>query len=198
MQETWVGSLGWEDPLKKGMATHFSILAWRIPWTEEAWWGCKESDTTEWPGTSKDKGGRKQWIVEQWKYTVWYCNRCYMSLSLSHSVVRKSGLPFLSPGNPPDPGIKPMSPAWQMDSLPLRHQGSPRVTVHLSKPMEHTTEWVYPNVNYEQGLLSSCDSRASHCSDQTPLATTTEKPMQKQRPSTAKQWINKQLKLKNY
>ena len=35
MQETWVRSLGWEDPLEKGMATHARILAWRIPWTEE-------------------------------------------------------------------------------------------------------------------------------------------------------------------
>ena len=35
MQETWVASLGWEDPLEKGMSTHSSILAWRIPWTEE-------------------------------------------------------------------------------------------------------------------------------------------------------------------
>ena len=34
MQETWVQSLGREDPLEKGMATHSSILAWRIPWTE--------------------------------------------------------------------------------------------------------------------------------------------------------------------
>ena len=34
MQETWVSSLGWEDPLESGMATHSSILAWRIPWTE--------------------------------------------------------------------------------------------------------------------------------------------------------------------
>ena len=33
MLETWVRSLGWEDPLKKGKATHSSILAWRIPWT---------------------------------------------------------------------------------------------------------------------------------------------------------------------
>ena len=33
MQETWVQSLGWEDPLEKGIATHSSILAWRIPWT---------------------------------------------------------------------------------------------------------------------------------------------------------------------
>ena len=35
MRETWVQSLGWEDPLEEGMATHSSILAWRIPWTEE-------------------------------------------------------------------------------------------------------------------------------------------------------------------
>ena len=35
LQETKVGSLGWEDPLEEGMATHSSILAWRIPWTEE-------------------------------------------------------------------------------------------------------------------------------------------------------------------
>ena len=35
MQETWVLSLGWEDSLEKGMVTYSSILAWRIPWTEE-------------------------------------------------------------------------------------------------------------------------------------------------------------------
>ena len=35
MRETWVRFLGWEDPLEKGMATHSSILVWRIPWTEE-------------------------------------------------------------------------------------------------------------------------------------------------------------------
>ena len=35
MWETWVRFLGWEDPLEKEMATHSSILAWRIPWTEE-------------------------------------------------------------------------------------------------------------------------------------------------------------------
>ena len=35
MQEIWVQSLGREDPLEKGMASHFSILAWSIPWTEE-------------------------------------------------------------------------------------------------------------------------------------------------------------------
>ena len=35
VQETWVRSLGWEDPLEEGMATHSNILAWRIPWTEQ-------------------------------------------------------------------------------------------------------------------------------------------------------------------
>ena len=49
MQETWVPSLGWEDPLGKGMATHSSILVWRIPQTEEPGspWGQKELDMTE-------------------------------------------------------------------------------------------------------------------------------------------------------
>ena len=49
--ETWVRSLGREDPLEKEMATHSSILAWRIPWTEEPGGlqstGRQESDTTE-------------------------------------------------------------------------------------------------------------------------------------------------------
>ena len=35
VQETWVQPLGWEDPLEKGMAAHASILAWKIPWSEE-------------------------------------------------------------------------------------------------------------------------------------------------------------------
>ena len=51
MWETWVRSLGLKDPLEKEMATRSSILAWRIPWTEELGglqsWGRKESDTTE-------------------------------------------------------------------------------------------------------------------------------------------------------
>ena len=50
IQETCVRSLGGEDPLEKGMATHSSVLAWRIPWTEEPGslqsTGSKESDKT--------------------------------------------------------------------------------------------------------------------------------------------------------
>ena len=51
MWETWVRSLGWGDPLEEGMATHSSILAWRIPMDRGAWQapvhGVAESDTTE-------------------------------------------------------------------------------------------------------------------------------------------------------
>ena len=52
LRETWVRSLGWEDPLEEGMATHSSILAWRIPMDRGAWRAtvhsvAKESDTTE-------------------------------------------------------------------------------------------------------------------------------------------------------
>ena len=50
MQETWVPSLGWEDTLEKGIVAYSSILAWRIPWTEEPGglqsMGCKEADMT--------------------------------------------------------------------------------------------------------------------------------------------------------
>ena len=51
-QETYVWSLGWEDPLEEEMATHSSTLAWRLPWTEEPGgvrpiWGRKESDMTK-------------------------------------------------------------------------------------------------------------------------------------------------------
>ena len=53
VQETWVQSLGQEDPFEKGMATHSSVLAWKTSWTEEpddqgySPWGCKVSDMTE-------------------------------------------------------------------------------------------------------------------------------------------------------
>ena len=53
MQLTWVQSLGCEDPLEKGMATHSSILAWRIPWTEK-------------PGGSQSMGLQR---VEKWEKT---------------------------------------------------------------------------------------------------------------------------------
>ena len=56
MRETQVRSLGWEDPLEKGMATHFSNLAWRIPWTEK-------------PGVLQSMGHKKSDMTEQLTHT---------------------------------------------------------------------------------------------------------------------------------
>ena len=48
MWETWVRSLGWEDPLKEGMAAHSSILAWRIPMDRGAWWATVHEVAKSW------------------------------------------------------------------------------------------------------------------------------------------------------
>ena len=67
--ETWVRSLGWEDPLEKGKTTHSRILAWRVPWTPYNPWGRKESNTPEpfslsrpkrikTPGSEKERGSK--------------------------------------------------------------------------------------------------------------------------------------------
>ena len=55
MRETWVGSLGWEDPLEKGKATHSSVGAWRIPW------GGIQSDTTEHLSLHLEHGQERSW-----------------------------------------------------------------------------------------------------------------------------------------
>ena len=61
MQDAWVRSLGWEDPLEEGMATHSSILAWRIPMDSGAWWatvhGVAKSQTRL-TNTCKNGGGK--------------------------------------------------------------------------------------------------------------------------------------------
>ena len=80
MRETCVRSLGWEDPLEKGMATHSNILAWRIPQTEEP--GrlynaccCKESDTTERLSLHTMYNGKALKIWEERKATYKECFR---------------------------------------------------------------------------------------------------------------------------
>ena len=59
MQETWVRSLGQEDSLEKEMATHCSVLAWRIPWTEE-------------PGGLQSAGS--QGVGHDWAASIHFCN----------------------------------------------------------------------------------------------------------------------------
>ena len=65
MQEIWAQSLGWDGPLEKGMAAHSSILAWRIPWTEE-------------PGRLQPRGLKESGISEQ------------LTLSLSKIFTRRT------------------------------------------------------------------------------------------------------------
>ena len=83
MQETWVWTLGQEDPLEKGTANHFSVLAWSIPWMEEpGWvyspWGLKELDTTEWltlwgfpSGTSGKEPICQCWRCKRGRFDPW-------------------------------------------------------------------------------------------------------------------------------
>ena len=127
--ETWVRSLGWEDPLEKGMATYSSILAWRIPWTEE-------------PGGLQSMGLQRvghDWATFTFNSVLfWYTSvhTSYYTYIFIHivtvvqllsrvwffvtpwTVARQaplfmelsrqeywSGLPFPSPGDLPNPGI---------------------------------------------------------------------------------------------
>ena len=71
MQETQVEALGWEDPLEKETAAHFSILAWRIPWTEEPdrlqLMGLRRSQTrlSIWAHTLSDIYNHSDWLLRK-------------------------------------------------------------------------------------------------------------------------------------
>ena len=71
LQETWVPSLCWGDPLEEGMATHSSILAWKIPWAEEPGglqsMGHKESDMME---TTQYTHTHQRQVKNQWSEIV--------------------------------------------------------------------------------------------------------------------------------
>ena len=107
-----VRSLGQEDPLEEGMATHSSTLAWRIPWTEP-WWATVYG-VTEWLS-------RVLLFATPW--TVAY--QAPRSMGFSRQEYW-SGLPFPSSGDLPNPGMEPGSPALQTDALPSEPPGKPR------------------------------------------------------------------------
>ena len=71
MQETWIPSLGQKDPLRKELATHSSILVWRIPWTKEPgrlqFLGLQELDMTEW--LNNKNSGKKGVAFLAWLLT---------------------------------------------------------------------------------------------------------------------------------
>ena len=80
MRENWFRSLGWEDPLEKGMATHSSILAWRIPWTEEPGklqsMGSQESDTIE--QLSPRRWSFPAFGLKTEKFSSWVLKACWL------------------------------------------------------------------------------------------------------------------------
>ena len=129
VQESCVRSLGWEDPLEKEMATHSSILTWRIPWTEK-------------PGRIKSMGSQRvghDWVNEQQ-------HGCLCAQLLSHvrhfavpwTVARQAPRPWdfsiqeywnrlqsPSSGDLPHPEIKPMSPALAGGFFTSKPPGKP-------------------------------------------------------------------------
>ena len=97
MWETWVWSLGWEDPLEKEMAIHSRTIAWKIPWTEE-------------PGRLQPMGSQRvghDWATLIWSiYSYWWID--YHSVQFSLSVVSDSLQPHeLQHARPPCPSLTP-------------------------------------------------------------------------------------------
>ena len=122
VQETWVRSLGLEDPLKEEMATHSSILAWRIPWPEDP--GGLQSMRSQ--SHTQLRQLRMQACTVETKETNDNNKKCLewtlsLQASLAMGFSRQEywrGLPFPPPGHLPDPGIESRSPELQADSLP--------------------------------------------------------------------------------
>ena len=133
----WVWSLGGDDPLEEGVATHSSILAWRIPWIEEP--GGLQSITSQrirhvWSNLACTDSAL---VVAQLLSCVWLSVTLWMvahQAALSMGFSRQEywkGLPCPPPGALPDPRIEPVSPEshiLQADSLALSHQGTPNIS----------------------------------------------------------------------
>ena len=130
VQETWVQSLGWEDPLEAGMATHSVILAWRFPMDRGAWWATVHGVTknqTDWPTqhstdteiTNHCKAPLSSGLLllsshfnHVWLFVTLWTIACQVPLSMGFPRQEYcSRLLFSSPGDLPSPGIKPTSPA---------------------------------------------------------------------------------------
>ena len=85
MRETWVQSLGWEDPLEKGMTTHSCILAWRIPWSGLPFHP---------PGDLPDQGSKRcLWSLLQWLVDFFFFTTAAGKPSVSAGLVLRTGIP---------------------------------------------------------------------------------------------------------
>ena len=128
--DTRVQSLGRKDPLEKGMATHSSILAWRISWTEE-------------PGGLESLWGHKEWshfTCVQLCVTLWtITHQARLSMGFSKQEYW-SGLPCPPSGDPPNPGME-HTPLMSSVLYTKRPMGSP--SLHL----ELQIHWSYKTVS---------------------------------------------------
>ena len=115
MQKTRVRSLGREDPLEKEMATHSSILAWKIPWMEDP--GRLQSMGLQRVGHNWVTSLSLSWCVLSCFSCVWLCatpwtvsHQSPLSMGFSRQKKKnRNGLPCPSPGDLPNPRIKPVS-----------------------------------------------------------------------------------------
>ena len=148
MQETWVWSLGWGDPLEEEMAAHSSILAWTIPWTEEpggrrstgsqSWpdWACTHTDDHlrrwgvcvihEWDVGVGHTGGIIKWSMK-WRSAVSESFRPRVLYSSWNSPGQNTGVGSLSllKGIFPTQGSNPGLPHCRRILYQLSHKGSP-------------------------------------------------------------------------
>ena len=129
IQETRVRSLGWEDPLEKGMTTQSSILAWQA---------------------TVHRVSKSQTRLSDFHFSL------HSPFILSRTEYW-SGLSFPSPGDLPNPGIKPRSPILQSDSLPADPPGKALVGLKQHKRKVHIP-WVFhlPSKNFPPSRSSYC------------------------------------------
>ena len=170
MWETWVWSLGWEDRLEKGKATHSIILAWRIPWTIWSMGSPRVGDnweTSPSPRAEEDEEDREtlesDYLEFEWARLLSGFSRVRFFATpwtvahqapLSTGFSRQdhwSGWPCPSPGDLPDPRIEsvsPEAPASKADSLLLSHRGSPEFECsiyHLSATWSWESDLTFLN-----------------------------------------------------
>ena len=159
--ETWVQSLGWEDPLQEGIATHTRILAWRIPGQKSVVYcspcSHKESDTTEKLSTAH---------CERVSRLVMYDSLRPMGCSLPgssvHGVLQRRILEWVAilyPGDLCDPGIETGSPALQADSLPSEPLGKYTYSFSSVQSLSHVplfaTPWTAASLMSTESVMPS-------------------------------------------
>ena len=145
MSETWVQSLGWEDPLEEGKATHPSILTWRIPWTEEPgelWSIGLQRVGQDWSDVACSTLQAKSWIAPPvFLQSVYKTLHLHILgepgiLQFSATLPQNTGVSILCflQGIFPTHGLNPGLPHCRWILYWLSHQGSPSATLspHLS------------------------------------------------------------------